>query len=106
MKVLCKTNILTKSAEQKTGLISARERIQQYCSRASDNLNNNTFQDKRQALDAFYVQLIATPEMVKIRIAVLLEFITIEQTSTCMFIHNKYHKPKVSAVVRETVPSF
>jgi len=31
----------------------------------------------------------AVPEKMKIRIAVPLEFITIEQTSVCMFIHNK-----------------
>ncbi len=34
-----------------------------------------------QATDALDVQLVATPENMKIRIAVPLEFITIEQTS-------------------------
>jgi len=46
-----------------------------------DYLNNFTFQEKRQVSDALDVQLVTTPEMAKIRIAVPSEFITTEQTS-------------------------
>ena len=74
-------NRLNQSVEQKIDLKLAQERIEQYCSRVRDRLNNYTFQEKRQALDALDVQLVATPEKLKIRIAVPLEFITIEQTS-------------------------
>ena len=38
-------------------------------------------QDKKKALNALDVQIVAIPQEMKIRIAVPLEFITIEQTS-------------------------
>jgi len=55
------------------------------------NLNKCTLQDKKKALNALDFQVIAVPEKMKIRIAVPLEFITIEQTSVCTFTHNKIH---------------
>jgi len=66
---------------QKIDLNSAKERTQQYCSRVRNNLVNYTFREKRQALDALDIQLVVTREEMKIRIAVPLELITIEQTS-------------------------
>jgi hypothetical protein len=42
---------------------------------------NVCFRDKRKALNALDVQVMAVPEKVKIRVALALEFITIEQTS-------------------------
>jgi len=67
-------NRLNQSVEQKIDLKLAKEKIEQYCSRVRNKLNNYTFQEKRQALDALDVQLVATPEKLKIRIAVPLEF--------------------------------
>ena len=43
-----------------------------------------SLQGKKQALNALDVQVMAAPEKVKIRVAVALEFITIERTSGCL----------------------
>jgi hypothetical protein len=72
---------------------AVKEKIEQYCKR----VRISTLQDKKKALNAFDVQIVAIPGEMKIRIAVPLEFITIEQTSGCMFTHNKNHRAKVSA---------
>ena len=48
----------------------------------------------KQTVDAVAAQLAAILETMKIRIAVPLEFTTIEQTSVCLFIHNKNHGVK------------
>jgi hypothetical protein len=60
------------------------------------NLENCTLQDKKKALNALDVQIVAIPQEMKIRIAVPLEFITIGQTWGCMFTYNKNHRAKVT----------
>lgn len=55
-----------------------RERLLFFRQIRTDLININAY---RQSLDIHEVQLVATPEKLKIRIAVLLDFITIEQTS-------------------------
>jgi len=50
-------------------------------------LDQCTLQDKKKALNALDVQIVAIPGELKIRIAVPLECTTIEQTSVCMFNH-------------------
>jgi len=47
-------NKLSKSVEQKIDLKSARERLREYCSRVRDNLNNYTFQEKKQTFYTIY----------------------------------------------------
>ena len=76
-----KVTKLSKSKEQLININSAKEKIEQYCQRVKANLNKCSLQDKRKALNALDVQIVAIPEKMKIRIAVPLEFITIEQTS-------------------------
>ena len=51
--------------------------------------------NKKKVLNALDVKIMATPQETKIRIAVPLEFITIEQTSGCMLTHNKNRRSKV-----------
>jgi hypothetical protein len=60
---------------------AAKEKIQQYCKIVKANLNRCSLQDKKHALNALDVQVMAVPEKIKIGVAVALEFITIEQTS-------------------------
>jgi sRNA-binding protein len=74
-------NRLSKSIEQKIDINAAKEKIEQYCKRVRANLDKCTLQDKKKALNALDVQMVAIPQEMKIRIAVPLEFITIEQTS-------------------------
>jgi hypothetical protein len=44
-------------------------------------LDKFSLQGKKQALNALDVHVMAVPEKIKIRVAVALEFITIERTS-------------------------
>ena len=74
-------NRLSKSIEQKIDMNAAKEKIEQYCKRAKDNLNKCSLQDRKNALNALDVQIVAIPEEMKIRIAVHMEFITTAQTS-------------------------
>lgn len=73
-------NRLSKSIEHKIDLNAAKEKIEKYCKRVRKNLDKCTLQDKKKALNALDVQIAAIPGEMKIRIAVPLEFITIEQT--------------------------
>jgi len=61
----------------------ARQKIDQYCKRVKANLDKCSLQGKKQALNTLDVQVVAVPEKIKIRVAVPLEFITIERTSGC-----------------------
>jgi len=88
---------LAKSMAQQIDINTAKEKIQQYCKRMKRNLDKCTLQDKKKALNALDVQIVAIPGEMKIRIAVPLECTTIEQTSVCMFTHNKNHRSKVTA---------
>ena len=74
-------NRLSKSIEQKIDIDAAKEKIEQYCKRVKRNLDKCTLQDKKKALNALDVQIVAMPGEMKIRIAVPLEFITTVQTS-------------------------
>jgi site-specific DNA recombinase len=74
-------NRLSKSIEQRIDITEARKRIDQYCKRVKDNLDKFSLQSKKRALNALDVQVMAAPEKVKIRVAVALEFTTIERTS-------------------------
>ena len=73
-------NRLSKSIEQKIDINAAKEKIEQYCKRVRVNLDKCTLQDKKKALNALDVEIVAIPQEMKIRIAVPLEFITIERT--------------------------
>jgi len=63
-------------------------------------------QGEKQALNALDVQIIAVPEKMTIRVAVPTEFITTEQTSVCLFIHNKKRRSKVTACLPDTNKRF
>ena len=82
---------------QQIDLNTAKKEIAQYCKTVKRNLDKCTLSDKKKALNALDVQIAAIPEEMKIRIAVPLEFITIVQTSGCMFTHNKKNKVRVTA---------
>ena len=85
---------LSKSIEQKIDINAAKEKIEQCCKRLKVNLDKCTLQDKKKALNALDVQIVAIPHEMKIRIAVPLEFITIVQTSGCIFTQNSGAKKK------------
>jgi len=51
------------------------------------------------ALDALDVKVMATPEKVDIRLAVPLEFITIEQTSGCLPFHAYYSRGYAGGII-------
>jgi len=74
-------NRLSKSIEQKIDINAAKEKIGQYCKGVRVNLDKCTLQDKKKALNALDVEIVAIPQEMKIRIAAPLEFITIAQTS-------------------------
>jgi len=73
--------ILSKSIEQRIDINEARQKIDQYCKKVKSKLDKFSLQGKKRALNASDVQVMAVPEKVKIRVAVALEFITIERTS-------------------------
>jgi len=52
----------------------------------------------KKALDALCVQIVAIPGEMKIRIAVPLEFTTIEQTSAYNWAHVKHVVPQIKVV--------
>ena len=91
-------NKLNRSCDEKIDMEQARQKIEQYGSRVRNKLNNYTYHEKRQALDALDVQVVATREKMKIRIAVPLELFTIEQTSACNFAHVKHIVPEFKVV--------
>lgn len=62
------------------------------------NLKKMSVQAKKQALNALDVQVIAAPERVKIRVAVPLDFITIERTSGYQLRHAKNRRCRVGAM--------
>ena len=70
--------------EQRNGngmdTISTQEQLDDFCARIQQNLNGCGFQEKRMALDALDVRVVATPEKVDIRLAVPLACITTERT--------------------------
>ena len=77
-------NGLSKSIEQRIDIYEARQKIDQYYKKVKSKLDKFSLQGKKQALNALDVQVMAAPEKVKIRVAVALEFITIERTSGCL----------------------
>jgi len=72
-------------------IIHIRGPVCRPCRRVKNNLNNCTFQEKRQDLNALDVQVVATREKMKIRIVVPLELFTIDQTSGCLSGHAYDH---------------
>ncbi len=52
---------LTQSHENMAGLADAELKIGEYCSTVLRNLDSFTYEDKRLALDALGVQIVATP---------------------------------------------
>jgi len=67
--------------QQDIDVAAAKERIEQYCQRVKSNLNKFALGDKKKALKALDVQVVTSPEKVKIRIAVHLDHVTTGQTS-------------------------
>jgi len=65
-------------------ILSTQQQLDAFCERIQQSLDGCGLQEKRMALDALDVKVMATPEKVDIRLAVPLEFITIEQTSGCL----------------------
>lgn len=66
---------------QEPDLASVEEQLDEFCLKVKRRLDGCSFMNKRCALEILTVQIIATPQKVEIKLAVPLEFITIERTS-------------------------
>jgi len=53
---------LTRSKQGIANLVNTEIKISEYCSNIARNLSNCSYEDKRLALDAFAIKLVATPE--------------------------------------------
>ena len=77
-------NQLAKLAELKNqtkDMASIESKLGKFCEMVKQNLNGLTLQDKRLALDALDIKVIATNDGAEITVSVPLEFITTGQTS-------------------------
>jgi site-specific DNA recombinase len=59
---------------------SLESEVNEFCRKARESLDNCSFLNKRLALDALQVQVVATPEKIDIEITVPLEFTNLEQS--------------------------
>ena len=72
---------LCETKEQLDKLANAEIKLNEFCARVRENLAECTIQDKRLALDALDIRVIATPERIDIKGVIPIEFITTGQTS-------------------------
>lgn len=76
---------------------SLEEEVKQYCQQVKDSLDNCSFINKRIALDVLQVEVVATPEKYEIKMAVPLEYTTVERKRE--YDMTKYKRKAKSPVV-------
>jgi site-specific DNA recombinase len=89
---------LTAIKKETIDIDSLEEEVRQYCQQVKDSLDNCSFINKRIALDVLQVEVVATPEKYDIKIAVPLEYTTVERKREYELpIHKQ--KAKIRAIV-------
>jgi site-specific DNA recombinase len=83
---------LMKSKSPGIDPIKAEAQIKEYCKRVKRNIKNCSYTDKRYALDALGVTVIATDDKIEVKISVPLEFTPIEKISEHILISGKKYR--------------